>query len=174
MSVSTKLSLNPSTNRRTTARPVSVPAKTPARTPQSPLPANLTAGALAEFKDRRRRRRVPVAPMYTAVTVRALARRGEPMEGHVLNLSETGMSVQLDDMLPVGQPLAVEFTVAGLGLFRNDTWPTFSLAAEVIRIDDLDDFPMGPYKIALRFERVPTIVQAQIARFIMNTPGKSA
>jgi hypothetical protein len=31
---------------------------------------------------------------------------------------------------------------------------------------------MGPYRVALRFERVPTMVQAQIARFVMNTPVK--
>jgi c-di-GMP-binding flagellar brake protein YcgR len=135
------------------------------------MPGQLAA-AVAEFKDRRRRRRVPVEPMYTSVTVRVLGKRGEPLEGHVLNLSETGMSVQLDEMMAAGQPLGVEFVVAGLGLFRNGTWPAFALAAEVIRVDDLEDFPMGPYRVALRFERVPTMVQAQIARFVMNTPVK--
>jgi c-di-GMP-binding flagellar brake protein YcgR len=136
------------------------------------MPGQLAAAAVAEFKDRRRRRRVPVEPMYTSVTVRVLGKRGEPLEGHVLNLSETGMSVQLDEMMAAGQPLGVEFVVAGLGLFRNGTWPVFALAAEVIRVDDLEDFPMGPYRVALRFERVPTMVQAQIARFVMNTPVK--
>jgi hypothetical protein len=110
--------------------------------------------------------------MYTSLVVRPLARRQGPLEGHVINLSETGMMVQLDEVLPIGQPVAVEFSVAGLGLFRGEAWPTFSLAAEVVRLDEFDEFPQGPYKVALRFERVPTMVQAQIARFTMNVPAQ--
>jgi hypothetical protein len=155
----------------TTTTRRAVPGRMVAVTAIDGMPAQLAAGAVAEFKDRRRRRRVAVQPMYTTVMVRALGSRGEPLEGHVVNLSETGMSVELDEMLSPGQPLGVEFTVAGLGLFRNEMWPVFALAAEVIRVDDLQDFPMGPYRIALRFERVPTMVQAQIARFVMNAPA---
>ncbi len=133
--------------------------------------ARVNAPGVAAFKDRRRRRRVDVAPMYTSLVVRPLARRQGPLEGHVVNLSETGMMAELDEILPIGQPVAVEFSVAGLGLFRHEAWPTFSLAAEVVRLDDFDDFPQGPYKVALRFERVPTMVQAQIVRFTMNVPA---
>jgi hypothetical protein len=136
----------------------------------SGVTAQVSQAAVAAFKDRRRKRRVDVPPMYSSATVRVFGRRTDPMEGHVLNLSETGVLVELDDLLPIGQAVALEFTVAGLGLFRNESWPSYALAGEVIRIDDFDDFPQGPYKIAVRFERVPTIVQAQIARYVMNTP----
>ncbi len=131
-------------------------------------PAKVASGAVTDFKDRRRRRRVRVPSMYTSVVVRSLQHGHEPLEGHVLNLSETGISIQVDELLSPGDAVALEFTIAGLGMMRAEGWPTFVLGAEVIRADDVDDAPQGPYKIALRFERVPTIVQAQIARFTMN------
>ena len=136
-----------------------------------PLPA-LTTQELS-IRDRRKRKRVKLPPMYTAVTVRALHTRRDPLDGHALDLSESGMSVQLDDMLPPGSPVTIEFMVAGLGQGRRNQWPTFAATAEVTRLQDVDDFPQGPYNTALRFVKVPTIVQAQIARYIAaRTPAR--
>ena len=133
-----------------------------------PSPYRVMSGGVAEFKDRRRRRRVDVQPMYTRLSLRVLSKAGGPLEGHVLNISETGMSVQIDDQVPVGQPVTVEFTIAGLGRLRQEEWPTLAAAAEVVRIDDLADFPHGPYRTALRFVRISTMAQAQIARYVAN------
>ncbi len=58
--------------------------------------------------------------------------------------------------------------VAGLGQVRRNQWPTFAATAEVMRVQDLEDFPGGPYRTALRFAKVPTIVQAQISRYIAS------
>ncbi|MCL2646539.1 MAG: PilZ domain-containing protein [Phycisphaerales bacterium] len=129
-------------------------------------PFRVMPGGVAEFKDRRRRRRVAVQPMYTKLSLRVLSKAGGPLEGHVLDISETGMSVQIDDQVPVGQPVTVEFAIAGLGRLRQEEWPTIAAAAEVVRIDDLADFPQGPYRTALRFVRMSTMAQAQIARFV--------
>jgi len=131
-------------------------------------PFRVMPAGVAEFKDRRRRRRVTLQPMYTRLNLRVLSRAGGPLEGHVLDISETGMSVQVDDQIPVGQPVTVEFTVAGLGRLRQEEWPSIAAAAEVVRIDDLADFPKGPYRTALRFVRISTMAQAQIARFVAN------
>ena len=117
-------------------------------------------------RDRRKKRRVPVPCMYSTVTLRILADRKEPLEGHIRDLSESGMCVELDELVPIGAPVAIEFCLSGLGRFRGQEWPQFAATAEVTRHDDLDDFPQGPYKIALRFVKLPTMTQAQIARYV--------
>jgi len=135
-------------------------------------PVRLFSGVVGDFKDRRRRRRVDVPAMYTSVSLRVLSRQGAPLEGHVMDLSETGMAVELDEQIAVGQAVTVEFSVAGLGRMRQEQWPTYAVAAEVMRIDDLVDFPGGPYRTALRFVRIPTMVQAQIARYVVMQPAQ--
>jgi c-di-GMP-binding flagellar brake protein YcgR len=132
---------------------------------------DLHAPTVKGLHERRRRRRAMVPPMYTLAVIRVLSRKGEPMEGHILDLSETGMAVQVDSLIPVGQAVTIEFRVAGLGRIAHDEWTEFAAAAQVVRHDNLDDFPAGPYKTALRFVRIGTIPQAQIARFVATHPG---
>jgi hypothetical protein len=127
--------------------------------------------AVSTLQERRRRRRAAVPPMYSSVTVRVLSRKDAPIEGHVINLSENGMAVEIDSMIAVGQPVTVEFRVAGLGRVVGDQWLEFAAAAEVARIDDLEDFPGGPYRIALKFIRISTMAQAQIARYVATHPA---
>lgn len=123
-----------------------------------------------EAKDRRRRCRTNVQPMYSSCVVRVLSKPRPPLEGHVVDLSESGMAIEIDELVKVGQAVTVEFMVAGLGRLRNNTWQTFAAAAEVTRHDEVEDFPGGPYKTALRFIRMPSILQAQIARYLIAHP----
>ena len=123
-----------------------------------------------EAKDRRRRRRSNVQPMYSSCVVRVLSKARPPIEGHVVDLSETGIAVEVDELIKVGQAVTIEFMVAGLGRLRNHAWQMFAAAAEVTRHDEVEDFPGGPYKTALRFIRLPAILQAQIARYIIAHP----
>jgi c-di-GMP-binding flagellar brake protein YcgR len=174
----------PSTNpRRVSAKPLSDkalatvasagprPVKPSRVTPEVTDPrVTLHQPAVSGLQERRRRRRAHVPPMYTSAIVRVLAQRSEPLEGHVLDLSETGMAVQVDSLIPVGQAVTVEFRVAGLGRITHDQWAEFAVAAVVVRQDDLEDFPNGPYRIALRFVRIGTMAQAQIARFVATNP----
>jgi hypothetical protein len=144
------------------------------RTLTTNSPVRLVSDVVGEFKDRRRKRRVELPAMYTTASIRVLSTQGGPLEGHVLDLSETGMAVEIDDQIPMGAAVTVEFSIAGLGRQRSpdDEWPTYALAAEVMRIDHLEDFPAGPYRTALKFVRVPTMVQAQIARFVVMQPAR--
>jgi c-di-GMP-binding flagellar brake protein YcgR len=135
-------------------------------------PAITLRPGINEFKDRRNKRRVAVQPMYSFASIRVLSLQDGPMEGHVVNLSETGMVVEVDHLIPIGQAVTAEFSITGLGRARADHWPTYAVAAEVVRIDDVTDFPMGPYRTALRFVRIPTMAQAQIARFIVTQPER--
>jgi hypothetical protein len=140
----------------------------PALTTTSPV--KLVTAGVGEFKDRRRKRRVKVQPMYSSAIVRVLSKRDVPMEGHVVNLSETGMVISVDDKIGIGQPVTIEFQVSGLGRPKGEEWPIYPVAAEVVRVDDCDDFPGGPYCVAMRFVRIPTMVQAAIARFVLTQP----
>lgn len=132
--------------------------------------ATSTATYANDARERRRRRRLKLQPGYTSAVLRVLSEQSPPLEGHVLNLSETGMAIDIDRKLKPGSAVTVEFCVAGLGRMRGSSWPTFAVAAEVVRLDDVDDAPLGPYKTAVRFVRLPTIVQATIARFIVSAP----
>ena len=138
----------------------------------SPSPVRLSPG-VQDFKDRRRRRRVNLQPMYTTVSVRVLSKRDMPLEGHAINLSETGIVVEIDNMIPIGQAVTLELKVSGLGRLRGDTWPTYAVAGEVVRMDDLAEFPQGPYRVAMRFVRMPTMTQAAIARYVATHENKA-
>jgi hypothetical protein len=127
---------------------------------------HLRPQAVAALQEQRHRRRAHVPPMYTLAVVRVLANKDAPLEGHILDLSETGMAVQVDTLISVGQPVTVEFRVSGLGRVVADEWVEFVAAAVVVRHGDVDDFPAGPFTIGLRFVRIATMAQAQIARFV--------
>ena len=149
----------------------STPTVRPSPVPQSNPAVQLRKEAVTTLQERRRRRRTAVPPMYSSVVVRVLSRKGDPIEGHILNLSENGMAVELDSLIPVGQAVTLEFRIAGLGRVVGDQWSEFAAAGEVVRIDDLDDFPQGPYRIALKFVRISTMAQAQVSRYVATHPG---
>lgn len=125
---------------------------------------------MRQVRDRRRRTRVPVRPMYTCAIIRVLQERSEPCEGHILNISESGMAVQIDRHIEVGSAITIEFSVAGLGRLMHERWPMFATTAEVTRSFQPADFPNGPFTVGLRFLRISTMTQAQITRYILAAP----
>lgn len=122
------------------------------------------------MRERRRRDRVPLRPMYTSVAIRVLQERSEPCEGHILNISESGMAVEIDRNIEVGAAVTVEFSVAGMGRLNREQWPLFVTTAEVTRSAQQQDFPNGPYVVGLRYLRITTMTQAQITRYILAAP----
>ena len=137
------------------------------RDPRVKVHADIVAG----LQERRRRRRAQVMPMYTQAVVRVLSSKEPPLEGHILDVSESGMLVNLDSRIPAGQAVTVEFRVAGLGRVIHEEWREYVAAAVVVRQHEEDDFPGGPHRMGLRFVRISTMVQAQIARFVATRPG---
>ena len=134
--------------------------------PMEPIAVTAVTSRELSIRERRKRPRTMVPPMYSVVVLRVLNKRQEPLEGHALDISESGLAVQIDELVPPGSPVTVEFSLAGLGRERAQSWPTFVATAEVVRNQDVEEFPNGPYHTALRFVRIPSIVQAQIARYI--------
>jgi c-di-GMP-binding flagellar brake protein YcgR len=134
-------------------------------------PVTVAESREMSLRDRRKKPRTAVPPMYSMVSVRVLNKRQKPLEGHALNVSESGLAIELDDPVPPGTPVTVEFSVSGLGRERAQSWPTFAATAEVVRNQDDEDFPQGPYQMGLRFVRITTMAQAQIARYIAAHAG---
>jgi len=128
------------------------------------------APTITGFQERRRRRRVAIAPMYSEALIRVLSKRDQAIDAHVSNLSETGMALEADALIPVGSPVAVEFRISGLGRVEKDGWTVFAIAGEVVRHDDVEDFPGGPYRTAIRFVQISTMMQAHIARYVATHP----
>jgi hypothetical protein len=122
-------------------------------------------------QERRRHQRAHVPAAYSLAVVRPVSLRGPPLEGHVLDLSDTGMSVQLDIRIPVGRMVTVEFRIAGLGCVSDDQWSKMVVAANVVRQDGVKDFPGGPYRLALRFVQPSIEVREKIAQFVATRPN---
>jgi len=94
---------------------------------------------------RRSCRRVRVQPMYTSVT----ARRGSPgaveadLHGHVYDISEHGLRIELDQPLLPGERVALLLDLPG-------SQAPVNASACVIWVNDAQDDP-GPRRMALRF-----------------------
>lgn len=163
MSATTHHRFVPKTPRLVTGRAQVTPSRVaPAADPRVKLQHATVTG----LQERRRRRRVAVMPMYSTAVVRVLSQKGLLIEGHVLDICENGIAVELDSLVAIGQAVTVEFRVSGLGRVTEGEWSEFAAAGEVVRHENLEDFPGGPYKHAIRFARMSTMAQAQIARFV--------
>jgi len=168
MHVTTHNRFTPKAPRLATGRAHVTPSRVaPAADPRIKLQHATVTG----LQERLRRRRVAVMPMYSSAVVRVLSQKGLLIEGHVLDISENGIAVELDSLVAIGQAVTIEFRVSGLGRVAQGEWSEFAAAGEVVRHENLDDFPGGPYKHAVRFVRMATMSQAQIARFVATHGG---
>ena len=93
------------------------------------------------FMNLRKANRMAVPPMYSTLAVQAKPFRGA-REGHVYDLSESGLRFEIDDPLPVGTDLALEFAVPAAGVIRAN--------ARIVRVYDEADDP-GPRRMGARF-----------------------
>ena len=71
------------------------------------------------FMNLRKANRMAVPPMYSTLAVQAKPFRGA-REGHVYDLSESGLRFEIDDPLPVGTDLALEFAVPAAGVILEN------------------------------------------------------
>ena len=96
--------------------------------------------------DRRQFARFACPPMYTPV--RARAGRGMSIvvqEGHVYDISEGGVRLELDEPLDIGAAVDLEIELpGGLG--------TVNVTGRIVRVFDAADDP-GPRRMAVQFER---------------------
>lgn len=94
--------------------------------------------------ERRLHARFSLAPMYSDVTVQRVENLStDRLSGHAYDISESGVRIELDEALEVGQGVALQLSLPG-----QDT-PMF-VAADVVWVNDELDDP-GPRRMALRF-----------------------
>lgn len=107
--------------------------------------------------ERRLHERFTLAPMYTDVTVQRVENLSlDRFEGHAYDISESGVRIELDVALEIGQGVALHLSLPG-----QDT-PMF-VAADVVWVNDELDDP-GPRRMALRF--TDFIVETERARLL--------
>lgn len=94
--------------------------------------------------NRRECQRLKLPAMYTSVLVEPKPDMdGATLSGHAYDISESGVRIELDEPLNVGQPVKLH-----LGLPGNDQ--QISAAANVVWVNEIEDDP-GPRRMALRF-----------------------
>ena len=136
------------------------------RTLPVPMPMPATAAPVKRFEERRRTLRRAVMPMYSHAVVRAGMSRSLAIEGYVLNLSETGVALEIDTLVDVGTEVTLELQVSCLGKIVDGEWAHATAEARLLRQDELHDFPGGPYRVGLRFTSLPAELKEAIGRYL--------
>ena len=98
--------------------------------------------------NRRQFERQPVCAMYSEISVRPVGgETGENPEearcGHVYDISEGGLRLELDEAMEMGEQLAVDVRLPG----EDGSW---GMTAAVVWVNDEIDDP-GPRRMALEF-----------------------
>lgn len=110
--------------------------------------------------NRRAHERRVVPPMYTPVTARRESPEGaQQFAGHVYDISEGGIRIELDEPLNLGERVAMRIELPG---GSSDV----HAAANVMWVNDADDDP-GPRRMALRFTDFLSVAdRARLARYV--------
>lgn len=100
------------------------------------------------LRNRRRHPRIRVQPMYTSVSVQRIEQRDAGfgmcrLEGHAYDVSLTGVRIELDVSLAVGEQVTVSLGLPGATRDIN-------AKGDVVWVNDEDDDP-GPRRAALVF-----------------------
>jgi hypothetical protein len=97
------------------------------------------------FSDRRECPRFRLPPMYSSVTANGCTGGDQAgdLHGHVYDVSSSGVRIELDHALEVGDSIQIDLELPGLTTpIRTD--------ANVVWVNDAEDDP-GPRRMALRF-----------------------
>ena len=118
--------------------------------------------------ERRQHERFSLAPMYSDVTVQGVENLSiDRLGGHAYDISESGVRIELDEAIEVGQGVALHMSLPG-----QDT-PMF-VAADVVWVNDELDDP-GPRRMALRFTDFLIDTERQRLRaYLAHTASKRA
>ncbi len=99
--------------------------------------------------NRRQHERMNVAPMYSHVAVTAVG--VERMLGHSYDVSEGGVQIELDDVIPPGTTVDVELVLPYSGVLRlADDDRVVRVVGNVVWVDDSEP---GPVRLAVVFTR---------------------
>ena len=124
--------------------------------------------SMIDQTERRQHERFSLAPMYSEVTVQRVENLSiNRLGGHAYDISESGVRIELDEALEVGQGVALHMSLPG-----QDT-PMF-VAADVVWVNDEVDDP-GPRRMALRFtDFLMETERDRLLAYLANTASKRA
>ena len=118
------------------------------KTSQSAIVEQPRQSAAANI-NRREHERLRLQPMYTSVIVEPRNSNvcdESSMLGHAYDVSASGIRIELDEPLEVGQNVKVHVDLTGGGFESEEVLAD----AKVVWVNDADDDP-GPRRMALRF-----------------------
>ncbi|MCC5830277.1 MAG: PilZ domain-containing protein [Phycisphaeraceae bacterium] len=98
--------------------------------------------------DRRQADRMQLPAPYTAVEVRPVEADAAEFEGHLYDLSQTGLRLEIDEDLPIGTMVRLRMVLPG----RQPV--SVRARGEVVRCHD--DELSGPIRLGIHFERFET------------------
>jgi len=109
--------------------------------------------------DRRAHDRFVVEPMYSAVRITPRGRKsGEPLDGHIYEISLGGMRFELDEPLARDSVVTAELTLPGCEV-------PILVDGRVLRVFDVVDDP-GPRRMVLEFETFAAGAQQILTRYL--------
>jgi len=109
--------------------------------------------------DRRAHDRFVVEPMYSAVRIMPRSgKSGDPLDGHIYEISLGGMRFELDEPLPRDSVVTAELTLPGCEA-------PIMVDGRVLRVFDVMDDP-GPRRMVLEFESFPAGAQELLSRYL--------
>ena len=118
--------------------------------------------------NRRAHERLYLPPMYTTVTARSRrsgARRR--LQGHVYDISEGGVRIELDEPLVPGERITIDLALPG-------ATSGVMVRGSVVWVNDDDDDP-GPRRMAVRFERFRARADRErLAAYLAGNPARRA
>ena len=116
----------------------------------------------------REHERIRVQPMYTSVIAKAFGEHPDlEMLGHIYDVSEGGVRIELDEPLAPGQTVSLQLEFPG-------TAAAVKVSANVVWVHDEQDDP-GPRRMALRFtEFTSDPDRHRLADYIERERGRRA
>ena len=123
-----------------------------------------------ELQNRRQCERVRFSPAYTEVLVHRIVNgRMESVEGHLCDLSERGLRIDLDARLDLGEVVNIDLVVPGSAIPGVDS--TIALACRVVRVEHDPDDP-ATRAAALIITRCLTSSGFQQLQSVLNVAGR--
>lgn len=123
---------------------------------------------MTQPSERRIHTRYKLAPMYSPVTVQVIENmKILRSEGHAYDISESGLRIELDEPLEIGQTVALNLTLPceEASLF---------VAADVVWVNDEIDDP-GPRRMALTFtDFLSEVDRIRLLKFVSTCSSKVA
>ena len=118
-----------------------------------------------DLRNRRAAARLKLQPMYTHIVATRSQEAGcAGMHGHVYDISNSGLRMELDEPLPTGEIIDLQIDLPGLQ-------QAISATGDIVWVHSSEDDP-GPTRMALKFKQFGSAAdQLRLRRFLEHGSG---